>query len=406
MKTSLILTLDKRRKTQDHQYPIKIRLSHFSKSTSIATGHKVPINSWDENRRRIKSSYKGTSKLGQLNNLLAKIIVEYQDILNELHDSGELDYLSIKQVKAKLTGQTTYDSFYQFGDAKVEELRALGRYGTAKNYEHLLNVLRTFTRGAEVQFNEVNYQFLKDFERYHLSKKGNSINGIASYMRTLRAIYNKGIKEGLIKREAYPFYNYQIKTVPTAKRAIKLESIQKILALTVPETDFMFHYRNYFLLSYMLFGLSFIDLAFLKIENIVDGRIRFQRKKTSKVYDIKITKPIEEILNYYTKGKISNDFILPIIKREEPELQYKDAKDALHRYNAGLKRMAKLCDIEEKLTSYVSRHSFATHALLKNVPLMAISSMLGHSKINTTQIYLKSLPTNILDQYQEEMNKV
>ncbi|WP_262508066.1 tyrosine-type recombinase/integrase [Zunongwangia mangrovi] len=62
----------------------------------------------------------------------------------------------------------------------------------------------------------------------------------------------------------------------------------------------------------------------------------------------------------------------------------------MHHYNAGLKRMAKLCDIEEKLISYVSRHSFATHALLKNVPLTAISSMLGHSKFNTTQKYLKS----------------
>ena len=66
------------------------------------------------------------------------------------------------------------------------------------------------------------------------------------------------------------------------------------------------------------------------------------------------------MLNYYTYKKTSR--IIYIIKREEPKLQY---KDAFHRYNSKIKRMAKLCDIEDKLTSYIYRHSFATHALLK-----------------------------------------
>jgi site-specific recombinase XerD len=193
--------------------------------------------------------------------------------------------------------------------------------------------------------------------------------------------------------------------VPTAKRAIKQESVKKILEMKIDPSDFMVHYRNYFILSYMLFGMSFIDMAFLKVENIRNGRIRFQRKKTSKLYDIKITEPLKEILNFYTKDKSSDEFILPIIKREKVELQYKDVKDALHRYNDGLKRLAKRCGIDEKLTSYVSRHSFATHAMLKNIPLIAISEMLGHSKLNTTQIYLKSLPSNLMDVYQEELNR-
>lgn len=62
-----------------------------------------------------------------------------------------------------------------------------------------------------------------------------------------------------------------------------------------------------------------------------------------------------------------------------------------------------MCGIEQKLTTYVSRHSFATQAMLNDVPLQAISTMLGHSKLNTTQIYLKSLPTNILDDYNERL---
>jgi len=404
MQTSLTLSLDKRRSRKDGKFPVIIRLGHYQKTTSIATGQAIPEECWDEKKKKIRGSYKGTDALYHLNNLLLKELVSYQDKINKLQETGELEFLSIKQLKNRLVGKNKYDSFFEFGDAKAAELKATKRFGTARSYKELINILKKFTNGRDVKFNEVNYEFLLDFERFHLSKPGNSINGVASYMRTLRALYNKGIKEGLVKREAYPFYNYQIKTVPTAKRAIKQDSVKKILQMKLDPSDFMVHYRNYFILSYMLFGMSFIDMAFLKVENIKNGRILFQRKKTSKLYDIKITEPLQKILSFYIKNKKPKDFILPIIKRENPELQYKDAKDALQRYNIGLTRLANKCGIDEKLTSYVSRHSFATHAMLKNIPLMAISEMLGHSKLSTTQIYLKSLPSNLMDVYQEEMN--
>jgi site-specific recombinase XerD len=153
-------------------------------------------------------------------------------------------------------------------------------------------------------------------------------------------------------------------------------------------------------------GMSYIDMAFLRKRDIVDDRIKFQRKKTSKIYDIKITDQMKVFLKFYISKKKQNDFILPVVKRETLELQYKDAQWGLKRYNKGLKEIANLCSIEERLTSYVSRHSFATHALFKNIPLAAISAMLGHSKLSTTQIYLKSLPSNILDEYQEQLNNI
>tara|TARA_R110002153_G_C12929915_1_gene455910 strand:- start:2 stop:472 length:471 start_codon:yes stop_codon:yes gene_type:complete len=154
----------------------------------------------------------------------------------------------------------------------------------------------------------------------------------------------------------------------------------------------------------MLFGMSFIDMAFLKMSNLVDGRVKFQRKKTSKLYDIKITTQMKQLLDFYFLEKKKDDFILPIIKRKTLELQYKDVHGARKRYNKGLRKLAQICQIDEHLTSYVSRHSFATHAMLKQIPLPAISAMLGHSSLATTQVYLKSLPNNIIDSYQEKLN--
>ena len=160
-----------------------------------------------------------------------------------------------------------------------------------------------------------------------------------------------------------------------------------------------FNARNYFVASYMMYGMNFTDMAYLQPSDIKDGRIQYRRKKTSKVYDIKLTKNLESILNYYIKNNAGTEFIFPIIKREESALQYKDIMWARKVYNIKLNALAKLCGIEKNLTSYVSRHSFATQAMLQEVPLNAISTMLGHSSLKTTEVYLKSLPTNILDDY-------
>ena len=404
MQTSLSLSLDTRRIRKDSSFPIIIRLGHFQKTTSIATGQSVQETYWDDSKKLVRRSYKGVQSVQFLNNLLRSELTKAQEIINRLHHKGELDFLSVTQLKNKIVNKSKYDSFFVYGLAKAQELRESKRFGTARNYEGVLNILKVFNKGKNLKFNELNLSFLERFDRFHLSKPGNTLNGLASYMRTIKAIYNKGIKDGIIEREHYPFQNYQIRTVPTEKRAIKVEYIKKILELNFEENNSLFNYRNYFLLSYLTMGMSFIDMAFLQKGNIVDGRIKFQRKKTSKMYDIKITDQISVILKYYVSHKKRSDFILPILKRDTLELQYKDAQWGLKNYNKGLKKIAALCNIEERLTSYVSRHSFATHALFKNIPLSAISAMLGHSKLSTTQIYLKSLPSNIIDTYQEELN--
>ena len=100
----------------------------------------------------------------------------------------------------------------------------------------------------------MNPRFLKRFESWHFSR-GNSVNGLSAYMRTIKAILNKAIKADVIPREAYPFTHYRIKTTATEKRALDIKSIKSIMLLKLKKTDSLFHYRNYFLASYMLYGI-------------------------------------------------------------------------------------------------------------------------------------------------------
>jgi len=284
----------------------------------------------------------------------------------------------------------------------VDEMKAADRFGNANTYYAVIKVLEKFTNGNDLKFNEINYDFLNKFERWHYSR-GNSVNSLSTYMRTIKAIINVAIRSDVLSKDAYPFTNYKIRTAPTEKRALDINSLKSIMLLDLEESDNLFHYRNYFLASYMLYGISYMDLAFLTTENIIDNRIKFQRKKTAKPYDIGITEQLGKILSFYLKDKSSTDFIFPIIKRDTFELQYKDVLWARKRYNKGLKQIAIKCKINQRLSSYVSRHSFATQAMLQDVPLQAISAMLGHNRLSTTQIYLKTLPNEILDNYNRNL---
>ena len=402
MRTYLTLLLDTRRAKKDGSYPIIFRLTHLRKTTSISTGYSILEKYWDTRKCAVKKNYTKVASIARLNTLLLKDEARANDIINQLYDKGKLNYLAITQVKDRITRNNTYQSFYKFGESLSEDLKASHQYGTARSYRGIVSILRRFTKEKDLKFNELNYDFIKRFERYHLAK-GNSINSLSVYLRAIKAIYNKGIKAGLVEKEAYPFTNYSIRQTPTEKRALKIEDIRKIMELELPKDMVLFRYRNYFICSFLLYGMNFTDMCYLKLENIIDGRIKFRRRKTSKLYDIKITEQLSQILSIYLKDKKKSDYIFPVIKRENPELQELEISWERQRYNRGLKIIGELCTIEQKLTTYVSRHSFATQAMLNDVPLQAISAMLGHSKLNTTQIYLKSLPSNILDSYNEQL---
>ncbi len=402
MNTNLKLSLDTRRKKKDASYPIILRLTHFRKTTSISLGQSVQKEFWDNKNEKIKRAFKGTSSVSKLNNQLLKEKTGAVDIINDLNEKGELNFMSIIQLKSKIVKTASFDSFLEYSDSIVKELKKAERFGNANTYYAVVKVLEKFNAGNDIKFNEVNYGFLNRFERWHFSR-GNSVNSLSAYMRTIKAIFNRAIKSDVVSRDAYPFTNYKIKTTPTEKRALDISSMKSIMLLKLEETDSLFHYRNFFLASYMLYGISFMDLAFLKVQNIIDNRIKFQRKKTYKPYDINITPQLNEILSLYLKGKERSDFIFPIVKRDTAELQYKDVVWARKRYNKGLKEIAKKCNIEQRLTSYVSRHSFATQAMLQDVPLQAISAMLGHNRLSTTQVYLKSLPNDVLDGYNKKL---
>lgn len=400
MNTNIVITLDTRRKKKDGLYPIIMRLGHKRTTTAIPLGFHISEKDWDSKNKIVKNTCLNVGSVSRLNNLIQKKKSDAMDIILKLNEAGELDRLSVTALKDRIYQPDAKASFLSFGEKLIAELKMANRIGTARSYKDVLNVLKKYNNEKDISFKQVNFDFLTKFETNHYSK-GNTANGLAVYMRTIRAIYNKAIKLGIVEKEHYPFDNYKIKTAPTEKRAIEWELLKSIIECDLKEGHTCFNARNYFVASYMMYGMNYTDMAFLKKSDIVDGRIKYRRKKTSKLYDIKISAALDAILTYYIQQNPDSEYVFPILKRETALLQYRDIEWARKRYNKKLKILAKLCKIEENLTSYVSRHSFATQAMLLQVPLNAISTMLGHSSLKTTETYLKSLPSNILDNYNE-----
>ncbi|NOT91958.1 phage integrase SAM-like domain-containing protein [Ferruginibacter sp.] len=404
MNTNIVITLDTRRQKKDKTYPLIMRLGHNERTTSIQLGINLLEKDWDDKNRIVRKTYEGVNTVSRLNNIIQKKKADAMDIIFKLHESKQLPLLSITTLREKIQLQGKTQSFFKYAEALVAELKKAKRIGTASSYQGVINVLKTFANGKTLSFTDINYSFLSRFETDHKSR-GNGINGLAVYMRTIRAVYNRAIKEGVAEKESYPFIDYKIKTAPTAKRALEWELLNKIVICKIPIKHRCFNARNYFVASYMMYGMNFADMAFLKKTDIVNGRINYRRQKTSKLYDIKITDSLNKILSYYIELNPDSEYVFPIIKRETAETQAKDIVWARKRYNKRLKDIAELCGIETKVTSYVSRHSFATQAMLMEVPVKAISTMLGHSSLKTTETYLQSLPSNVLDDYNARIMK-
>jgi integrase len=421
--TSVKVSLDTRRAKADGTYPLILRLTHNRKTTSIKTGIHLKKEDWDDEAHAVRKSYKGVTNVTRLNNEIQKKKVEALDKILQLEDKAKQTRLSVTDVKEKIDPTFVSSSFYSFSESYIDQLYKAERIGTAQSYKGAVKFLKTFNKGkpleknaggnpkaskfsetkvTDLKFEEMDYSFLMKLEAYHLGL-GNELNGLAVYMRGIRAIYNQAIKAGMIDRSLYPFADYKIKTEPTRKRALESVHLSKIIALDLPQHHPAFDARNYFVASYMMYGMNFADMAYLQKTDISNGRIQYRRRKTSKLYDIKISENLAGIISHYMQQAPASKYVFPIIKRDGAVLQQRDVHWARKNYNENLKTIAGLCGIEQNLTSYVSRHSFATNAMLMAVPVNAISTMLGHSSLKTTEIYLKSLPSSVLDDFNEKI---
>lgn len=384
--------LDQRRAKSDGTFNIIFRITDYKKFCTINSGVSIDAKYWNSKKALIDKSHPN-SKL--LNIKLSKAFFKIEQSILTLDEE-----FSIEKFKGLVTDTSqkgSKDTFETFSNKLIEQMMEVNRVGNALIYRTAVNRLISYC-GKDIAFTEINYKLLNEFN-HHLITSGLKQNSISNYFRTIRAIYNKALKEKIIDRSLYPFHDISIKSEKTAKRAVLKEDIVKLLEIPLPRDSSSWRALNYFVLSFYLRGISFTDLAYLKQSNIIEGRIEYKRRKTHKNYSVKLFPVAESIINQLNVP--GGDFLLPIIPIGVSENSIRAKRmiqQCIKTTNKYLKRLSEEAGLSNTVTTYSSRHSFATIAKRMGYSNELIAESLGHEYGNKiTNIYLDTFEVEVLD---------
>ena len=268
----------------------------------------------------------------------------------------------------------------------------MGRERTAETYTSALRSFMTFTEGRDLPLDGVSSALMERYEAW-LRSRGVRMNSSSFYLRILRAVYNRAVEDGLTPQR-HPFAHVYTGVEKTAKRAVPLKTIKALKRLDLTGKPRLALARDLFLFSFYTRGMSFVDMAYLRRGQLQRGLLTYRRRKTGQELSIRWERCMQQIVEKYSTDCMG-DYLLPIIRREGDERrQY---TNALHVVNQRLKRLSEQLRLPRPLTMYVARHSWASAARQRHVPLSVISEGMGHDSEATTQIYLASLETTAVD---------
>ena len=281
-------------------------------------------------------------------------------------------------------------------ETQAARLEANGKLGTARNYRRTLGSFSDFLGGRDIPFSLVDERLVGQYDDW-LRRRGVVRNTVSFYMRILRAVYNRAVKEDVVP-QADPFRHVYTGVDQTCKRAVGEDVVVRLRQLDLTHSPSLALARDIFIFSYCTRGMAFVDIAFLRNQDIVGDTIRYVRRKTGQRLVIRIEPCIAKLIGRYAgAGRISG-YVFPLLSSDDPVRAFSQYRTALDYYNRRLKKLSGLLGLEVPLSSYTSRHTWATAARNHNIPLSVISAGMGHASEKTTQIYLASLENSVIDQ--------
>ena len=281
-------------------------------------------------------------------------------------------------------------TWFGFIHGMVAKKLRIGRLGTAKTYRDALASFSRFRNGEDIAIDALDAELMNQYEAW-LKAQGVKRNSSSCYLRTLRTLYRKAVEKGLATDKDI-FRRVFTGFASTMKRALPLDTIRTIRRLSLPDGSDLAFSRDMFMLCIYLQGISFVDMAYLKKDDIKNGLLQYSRKKTGQSVSIGWELVMQEIVDTYAHLTVGSPYLLPIITKQDgtERRQYERME---HKVNRLLKKIGALVGLQIPLTTYVGRHCWASTMRDMGVSLSIVSKGLGHESLRTTQIYLSSIDT-------------
>ena len=286
------------------------------------------------------------------------------------------------------------NGFSRCAEFYIGRLRKEGRHSTAHVYKNAIFSFSKFCGTSNVSFRQITRERLRRYGQY-LYECGLRPNTISTYMRMLRSIYNRGVEAGSAPYVPRLFHDVYTGVDVRQKKALPIGELRRLL-YEDPKSERLRRTQAIAALMFQFCGMSFADLAHLEKSALDQNVLRYNRIKTKTPMSVEILDTAKEMINRLRSNQDSHpdspDYLFDILssdKKRTDERAYREYQSALRRFNNRLKDLARALRLKSPVTSYTLRHSWATTAKYRGVPIEMISESLGHKSIKTTQIYLK-----------------
>lgn len=371
-------------KKRDGTQSVRLKLSTSKNDTQyISTVISLKSSQWDKNKQLVKKHVLEEKLNAELNSLKISVQSLY------FNSPG----ISASRLKQLHKNHNLYDSksFLDFYQSIVDEMKLRGKTRSATTNQKYIKKLQEFQ--PMISFNDLSPTWAKEYEKFML-KRGNKTNTIASNFKSIYATLNKALKLGLIEKN--PIKGYKISTENVEKQSLTLEEIQKIIDLEVqPKHKGIIKARDMFLFSFYTAGMRFTDICKLQWSNIIGNDVVYTMNKSvgrsgsRRVIPLN-PKSIEILEKYKDKDPV---YVFPPLYGFNNKSTFEDIEYRIYirnnSLNRSLKSLAAHCKIDKPISMHMSKHSFADYAVKNDVGLLIISKLLGHTKLSTTEHYLK-----------------
>lgn len=278
------------------------------------------------------------------------------------------------------------------------------RFSTARLFRYSLRALEAYRKGL-VTFQSLTREMLSEYEA-HLLQRSLSLNTVSTYLRMLRATYHRAVAAGLMPEVADLFHGVFTGTRSDVKRALDVREAARLLTVnprSVPPS--LSGACMSAQLMFLLWGIPFADLARLRKRDLSHGSLSYCRRKTGKLITVAVSSEAMELIRVMSDERPDSIYLLPILDDElkSEAAIYRDYTSCLRRFNRQLAELAQVLGLREKLSSYTLRHTWATTALRRKLPVALICNALGHSSITVTETYLKPFASEEIDRASQQM---
>ncbi|MDE6300245.1 MAG: site-specific integrase [Muribaculaceae bacterium] len=386
----------------DREGTVYYQIIRHRKIRQILSEYKLKPSEWDERRSSVCVS--GTPERRRFLSAVRERIrrdIERLGKIDRQFESSGLAYTT-DDIIDEFQRYASESRLFTFMQTLIVRFRQNGNLRTSETYTAALNSFKKFLSSLNsseefpsaenIRLDSLTADLMESYEAWH-RKRGVSYNTISFYTRILRAVYNRAVELDLTDNRN-PFRHVYTGVDKTVKRAVSLSTLKKICSLDLSATPRLDFARDMFMLSFYLRGMSFVDMAFLKKTDLCHGYVTYRRRKTGQRLTISWTKEMQAIIEKYPVN--TSVYLLPIIRCPDTN-ERKVYRNTAYAINRNLKRIAELTDISIPLTLYVARHSWASTAKSIGIPISVISEGMGHDSETTTQIYLASLDTSVID---------